>query len=50
MRRPSSGLRGELVGDEQVAEHGQVREHRVALEHDAAIGAGLVGQGLAVEQ
>ncbi len=41
---------GELVADQHVAEHGEVREHRVALEHDAAVRPRLVRQRRAVEQ
>src|SRR5262245_56109325 len=41
---------GELEADQHIAEHGQMREYRVALKDDAAIGAGLVGEGLAVEE
>ena len=32
---------GELVADQHVAKHGQMRKYRIALEYDAAIGAGL---------
>ena len=44
------GALGELEGDEHIAEHGQVREDRIALEDDAAVGAGLGREGLAVDQ
>ena len=32
---------GELEGEQHVPEHGQVREHRIALEDDAAVGPRL---------
>jgi hypothetical protein len=40
----------ELVTDEHVAEHGEMRKHRIALEYDAAVGAGLGGKRFAIEQ
>ena len=40
----------EFVADQHVAEHGEMRKHRVALEHHAAIRPGLGGKRRAVEQ
>src|SRR5437879_5952235 len=41
---------GELVTDQHIAEHREMRKHRIALEHDAAVRARLGGKRLAVEQ
>src|SRR5205823_6205940 len=40
----------ELVADQHVAEHGEMRKYRIALEHDASIGAGFGWKRLAIEQ
>ena len=40
----------ELAADHHVAEHRQMRKHRIALEHHAAVGVGLGLQRLAVER
>src|SRR3984957_4123847 len=40
----------EFVADQHVAEHGEMRKHRIALEHDAAVGAGFGWKRLAIEQ
>ena len=42
--------RRELIAEQHIAEHGQMREHRIALEHDAAVGPRLGRKRLAVEQ
>ena len=41
---------GELEGDQHVAQHGEMREHRIALEHDAAVRPRLVRHRHAIEQ
>ena len=40
----------ELQAEHHILHHRQVRKHRIALEHDAALRTRLVRQGLAVEQ
>src|SRR5579863_676889 len=41
---------GELVAEQDIAEYGEMRKHRVTLEHDASVGPGFGGKGLAIEQ
>ena len=47
---PRMGLAANSKADQHVAKHSQVREHRIALEHDAAVGPRLVRQRRAVEE
>ena len=41
---------GKLERDQHIAEHREMGEYRIALEHDAAVRPGLVRQRLAVDQ
>jgi len=40
----------ELAPEHDIAEHGQMREHRIALEHHPALRCGLAGERHSVEQ
>src|SRR3954453_4605216 len=46
----SKGALLELVTKQHVAEHGEMRKHRIALENNSAVGTGLRGKRFAVEQ
>ena len=50
VRRDRQRLPANSKRDQHIAQHGQMREHRIALEHDAAIRPGLVRHRRAVEQ
>jgi hypothetical protein len=47
---PSSARAGEFEAEDHVLDHRQMREDRIALEHDAPVGPGLARQRLAIEQ
>src|SRR5579872_7451478 len=44
------GALGEFVAEQDIAEHGEMRKHRVALEYDPSVGPRFGGKWLAVEQ